>query len=157
MNETIAWLCGGALLLIGFIGCFVPVLPGPIIAYAALWLPWLLDLSRDDSQLWIGGVIVAAVTIIDYVLPSWFAKKFKCSRRGIVGCFIGSIVGMFFMPWGIILGPVIGTVLGELLAGKTFAASAKGGLGAFCGFVTSLLAKLASVGLFAYWFFNTLV
>jgi len=56
----------------------------------------------------------------------------------------------------IILGPFIGTVAGELIAGKEIAASLRGGLGALLGFVVCLGLKLASVGLFAWWYFASL-
>ena len=156
MNEVLAWLCGSALLLLGFIGCFVPVLPGSLLGYCALWTLWFFGIAQDNAHLWLGGGIVVTVTLIDYVLPTWFAKKFKCSKSGIVGCFIGTLVGLFFLPWGIVLGPVVGTMIGELAVGKSLSDAAKGGFGAFCGFATCLIAKLASVGLFAYWFITAL-
>lgn len=152
MNDILIWLCCGGLLLLGLIGCFVPVLPGPLIGYSSLWAMWLFGVSPGESRLWLGAAIVVAVTVIDYVLPTYFAKRFKCSRSGMVGCFIGTIAGLFFLPWGLILGPVLGTMIGEFTEGRSLYEAARGGLGAFCGFVTCLLAKLATVGLFVWWF-----
>ena len=71
----------------------------------------------------------------------------------MVGCFLGSLVGLFFLPLGVILGPFLGTVIGELIAGKNVPASLRGGLGALLGFVLCVGLKLVSVGLFAWWYF----
>jgi len=149
-------LIGCATTLLGLVGCFVPVLPGPAIAYAGLWILYAVGWAPPMSQLAIGAGVLVAVTLVDYIVPSLCAKKFKCSGWGVWGCFIGSIVGLFFMPLGIILGPFIGTVAGELIAGKEIAASLRGGIGALLGFVVCLGLKLASVGLFAWWYFASL-
>lgn len=155
-TSLLIWLAGGALLLVGFVGCVIPVLPGPLLGYLALWLPWLAGMGFPESRLWLGGAVTAAVTVVDYVLPAYFARKFKCSKSGMLGCFLGTIIGLFFFPWGLVLGPVLGTMLGELTVGKSLCEAARGGAGAFCGFVATLFAKLAAVGLFAYWFVDTL-
>ena len=100
--------------------------------------------------------MLAAVTLVDYILPSFCAKRFKCSRWGVFGCFAGSIVGLFFLPLGIIFGPFLGTVAGELVAGKNLASSVRGGFGALVGFVLCLGLKLVAVGLYAWWYFARL-
>ena len=147
---------GGLLSLLGLVGCVVPIIPGPILAYSSLWLLVLFGYPPTIKELLVGGAVVAFVTIIDYVLPSVCAKKFKCSRWGVVGCVVGSLVGLFFMPLGLILGPFLGTVAGELLAGKNIFASLKGGVGALIGYVLCLGLKLVAVGLFAVWFYYAL-
>ena len=147
-------LVGAGTALLGLVGCFVPVLPGPLIAYVGLWALVAFGYPPSTAQLVIASVVLAVVTLIDYVLPSLCAKKFKCSGWGVFGCFVGSIVGLFFMPLGIILGPFLGTVAGELIAGKELSSSVRGGFGALLGFVLCLGLKIASVGLFAWWYFT---
>lgn len=153
MDWMILSLIGGLAAILGFIGCFVPVLPGPAIAYAALWVLVAMGHPPSTTRLAIGGGVLIIVTLIDYVLPSVFAKKFNCSRWGVFGCFVGSIVGLFFMPLGLVLGPFLGTVGGELLAGKNVSSSLRGGFGALLGFVLCVGLKVASVGLYAWWYF----
>lgn len=98
----------------------------------------------------------------DGPVVEWFmvrtlcAKKFKCSGWGVFGCFVGSVIGLFFLPLGIVLGPFLGTVAGELIAGRELSASVRGGFGALLGFVLCLGLKLAAVGLFAWWYFACL-
>ena len=132
----------GLLLLIGFIGCVVPVLPGPIIGYCGLLV--LIPTERCPSTLILVtmGLVVAAVTIAEYVVPAIGAKKFNCSRWGTFGCFVGTIIGLFFVPIGILVGPFLGAFLGELIAMKPFGAALKGGLGAFLGFLSGVFLKI---------------
>ncbi len=159
MTQALFWgltVLGVLLLLVGCVGCVVPVIPGPILAFAALWVFVPVGGGPSIRALVAGGALVLVVTVIDYVLPSFCARKFKCSRWGVFGCFAGSIVGLFFMPLGIFLGPFLGTMAGELIAGKNVGSSLRGGFGALLGFCLCLGLKLFSVGVFACWFFYTL-
>ena len=135
-------ILAGLLLLIGFFGCIVPVLPGPIIGYCGLLA--LIPTEKCPSTLVLVtmGLVVAAVTVADYVVPAIGAKKFNCSRWGTFGCFVGTIVGLFFVPIGILVGPFLGAFLGELIAMKSIAAALKGGFGAFLGFLSGVFLKI---------------
>ena len=135
-------ILAGILLLIGFVGCVVPVLPGPIIGYCGLLT--LIPTAKCPSTLMLVamGLVVAVVTVADYVVPAIGAKKFDCSRWGTFGCFVGTIAGLFFVPIGILLGPFLGAFLGELIARKPVGAALRGGFGAFLGFLSGVLLKL---------------
>ena len=135
-------ILAGLLLLIGFVGCVVPVLPGPIIGYCGLLALIPTEKCPSTPVLVTMGLVVAAVTVADYIVPAIGAKKFNCSRWGTVGCFIGTIVGLFFVPIGILLGPFLGAFLGELIAMKPIGAALKGGVGAFLGFLSGVFLKI---------------
>ncbi len=140
---TIAFsILAGLLLVIGFVGCVVPILPGPIIGYCGLLA--LIPTEKCPSTLVfvVMGLAVVLVTVADCVVPAIGAKKFDCSRWGSVGCFIGTIGGLFFVPFGILLGPFLGAFLGELIARKPVGAALKGGFGAFLGFLSGVFLKL---------------
>ena len=156
MNQVLTMAIGGVAMLLGLIGCFVPVLPGPAIAYATLFVLFVFGCPLSTAQLSVGAAVLVVVMLVDYVLPSVCAKRFPCSRWGVFGCFAGSIVGLFFLPLGIVLGPFLGTIAGELIAGKNMAASVRGGFGALLGFVLCLGLKLVAVGLYAWWYFARL-
>ena len=156
MELTLMMAIGCVAMLAGFIGCFVPVLPGPAIAYATLFVLFAFGCPLSTAQLFVGAAVLVVVMLVDYVLPSVCAKRFKCSGWGVFGCFAGSIIGLFFLPLGIILGPFLGTIAGELIAGKDLAASFRGGFGALLGFVLCLGLKLGAVGLYAWWYFARL-
>lgn len=95
-----------------------------------------------------GSAMIIAI-FLDYVVPAYGAKKFSCSRWGVFGCAAGTLVGLFFLPFGILLGPFLGACIGELIAGRTIKMALKGGLGAFLGFLTGVFLKLCIVGVFA--------
>ena len=67
------------------------------------------------------------------------------------GCVIGTVMGVFlFAPWGIIFGPFVGALLGELLGGKNLGGAMKAGAGAFFVFLVSVVLKVGLCGYFAY-------
>ena len=155
MDITYEWI-GWILIAVGTIGCFLPVLPGPPIAYAALFL----TLARGDhsspevSTFVVAGLVMAAVLVLDWIVPALGAKKFNCSRVGMFGCFAGTIVGLFFLPFGVVLGPFIGALAGEMLSGKPFGLSLKGAFGALLGYAFGVVLKVACCGFIAYWFWT---
>ena len=145
---------GGVLLALAFIGCVVPCLPGPILGWGALLSLAFTRFAMPTLWLVVAGVAAGLVILLDYVVPAYGAKKFNCSRWGVVGCVLGTLAGMFFLPLGILLGPFIGACFGELVAGRTFGLALKGGLGAFLGFLSGVFLKLCAVcaftGLFVW-------
>ena len=152
MEDACLVIVGAVCLLVGFVGCVVPVLPGVAFAYAALLALMPTAHALPAERLWVGGGIAVAAIVLDYAVPMLGAKKFDCSRWGVFGCLLGTIVGVFFAPIGILLGPFVGAVAGELVAGKEAPAALRGGFGALLGFLFGLLLKLIVCGLFAWWF-----
>ena len=148
------WLIvlGSICLLVGFVGCVVPVLPGVACAYAALWTLYPTSHALAGGKLLVGGIIAVVVIVLDYVVPALGAKKFDCSKWGVFGCTVGTIVGIFFAPFGLILGPFLGAVIGELIAGKAVSAAMRGGAGALLGFLAGVVLKFAACALFTWWF-----
>lgn len=143
----LATLC----LLLGFAGCFLPVLPGPPVAYAGLLLQATERYQFTVGQLVVWGVLVAVVQVLDYVTPILGTKYSGGSKWGNWECVIGTVVGIFlFAPWGILLGPFLGALVGELLGGKAVGEAMKAGLGAFAGFVVSVVLKVGLCGYFVY-------
>lgn len=154
MTDIILAILGGVLLFVAFVGCVVPCVPGPLLGWCALLLLAFSHFALPMAWLVAAGIAVAVVTILDYVVPAYGAKKFSCSRWGVIGCMVGTIAGMFFMPIGLIAGPFAGAAIGELLAGRNLKAALKGGFGAFLGFLSGVFLKICAVcaftGLFAW-------
>ena len=144
MLELTMLVLGVLAILAGIAGCFVPIIPGPIVAYSGLLCMIPTSKPPSAAMLVLLGVITAVVTVLDYVVPAMGAKKFKCSKWGIWGCTIGTFIGIFYFPIGLILGPFLGAVAGELIAKKPLAMAAKGGLGAFLGFLAGVFLKVVA-------------
>ena len=117
----IVWIVLGALcLLVGLAGCFLPALPGPPLAYVGMLLLHITErVQFTVSQLVVWAILVVVVQVLDYFTPLIGTKYGGGSKWGNRGCIAGTVIGMFFFPpWGIILGPLVGAIVGELLGGK---------------------------------------
>lgn len=139
----------------GFLGCIIPVLPGPplsfvaliILSFAKAWKPFSLTFI-----LVMAGLTVL-VTVLDYVVPAAGAKKYGASKFGVWGSFLGLIIGLFaFPPFGMFIGGIAGAVTGELLAGRKGKEALRAGWGVFMGTVLTIGLKmsLSAVMLFFY-------
>jgi uncharacterized protein YqgC (DUF456 family) len=100
---------------------------------------------------------VVVVIVLDYVVPALGARKFNCGKMGVFGCVVGTIVGLFFMPIGLLVGPFLGAMVGELIAGKEVRQSLKGAVGAFLGYAAGILLKLLCCGSLAAVFVQTVL
>ncbi|SHI54792.1 hypothetical protein SAMN05444280_103103 [Tangfeifania diversioriginum] len=145
----------GALFIIaGILGGILPVLPGPPLSYVGLLLLHFTEKYQFETRFLIIWLIVAAVvTVADYFIPVWGTKRYGGSKQGIWGSIIGLVIGLFFFPpFGIIIGPFLGAVAGELVAGKDSGSALKSGFGSFMGFLLGTLIKLIASGLMAWHF-----
>ena len=146
-----------ALMLTGLVGSFVPLLPGtPLIFAGALVHALATDFNPIGAwRLLILGVLTALAFAIDYVAGAVGARKFGGSLWAVAGAVVGGVVGLFFGPPGLLIGPVIGAVAGELLKSGDPEHSLKAGFGALVGMTLGLLARFAlaftMVGLFLWW------
>ena len=136
---ALAIICG----VVGLIGAVVPVIPGSIISYAALWLMWLSDSSYVSSaSLWIMGALMVAVCVIDYIAPIWMTKLGGGSKQSMWGATIGLIIGLFFAPFGLIIGPFLGALIGELTTDASLAQALKIAVLSFVAFLLTTGLKL---------------
>lgn len=152
-------LAGGIIVMIlGIIGCLVPVLPGPPLNFIGLIM---LHFSRfgqfTNSTLIIFGAIAVFVTILDYMVPVWGTKKFGGSKYGTRGAAIGLIIGLFLGPVGIILGPLIGAFVGEMIFKDDTAYALKAGFGSLVGFLAGVGLKLAASLIMTFYFVRELI
>lgn len=139
------------LIIVGLLGCILPVLPGPPLAYIGLLLAHFTDkIEYSVTQLVAWLVLVIILQVLDYVTPMLGSKYTGGGEYCNRGCIAGTILGLFFMPWGIIVGPFVGAVLGEMLGGKDLQQSIKAGFGTFLGIVFGTLLKIVFCFYFLY-------
>lgn len=145
-------------LILGLVGCLAPIIPGPPLSYLGLlFLHWTKFGQFTSSTLWLFAILTVIVSIIDYFIPIWGTRKWGGSGAGVTGATIGLVAGFFFPPIGIILGPFVGAVVGELLSGKNSHEALKSGMGAFVGFVLGTAIKLSLVLVMVYYFIAELI
>jgi len=149
---------GACFLLVGLLGCILPVIPGPPLSYVALLLLQATRFGHFTPKfLIITAIIMVLITIGDYVLPIWGAKKWGGSKAGAIGAVFGLLIGLFFPPIGIIVGPFLGAVGCEIIAGRDTKTSLRSGFGSFIGFLLGTGMKLASSIAFTYFFVKELI
>jgi len=159
MADWLLAILGIVFILAGIAGCILPVIPGPPLSWAGLLLlHWTRFAQFSAAFLLVMACLAIAVTVLDYIIPVWGTKKFGGSKAGMWGATIGIFAGIFFFPpVGIIVGPFIGAVLGEIIAGKESGPALKAGLGSFIGFLLSTGLKLGVSLTMAYYFFRELI
>ncbi|QLG44668.1 DUF456 domain-containing protein [Costertonia aggregata] len=138
-------IIGFVLMLIGILGSFLPVLPGPPISWIGLLLLYLTKAIPNDW--WVLGVtlvIALVVFALDYIIPAIGTKKFGGTKAGMIGTTLGLLVAIFFPvlgPFGIIIWPFAGALIGELLNKADKKTATKAAFGSFLGFLTGTFLK----------------
>ncbi len=152
-------IIGILLIFLGLIGSFIPVIPGPITAWVALFILHQTSfLSSDFTFLAITFSVAIGVFILDYFIPIIGAKKFGGTKSGIIGATLGLLVGLIFLgPLGIFLGTFSGAFVGELIHDPNEKRTAlKAATGSLIGFLTGVFLKFSVTVLFGYYFFKIL-
>lgn len=147
-------ILGAICLLIGTVGCVVPVLPGVILAWAGLLSAYFSYYCTIPTALLVAtGITTAIVSVLDNIIPIYLTKKTGGSKAGMWGSTIGLIAGIFVGPWGIVLGPFVGALVGELIHDNRDTKRAiKSASGAFLGFLLGTGLKLVLCG-FLIWIY----
>ncbi len=149
-------IVGFLLMVVGVLGCILPVIPGPPLSYGGLILLELTDFADFSATfLVVFALIAVAVTILDYFVPIWGTKRYGGTKYGSWGATVGVVLGIFlFPPLGIIILPFVGAVVGESIKGSDFNASLRAGFGSFVGFLMGTGIKLIAALVMAYYFFT---
>jgi uncharacterized protein YqgC (DUF456 family) len=163
MADILLVVLGSLFLLLGLLGCILPVIPGPTLSFAGLLVlrfTGFVEPHRVEAYnqlLWIFAGLAVVVTVLDYIVPVWGTKKFGGSRSGTIGATIGLIIGLFFAPPGLILGPFLGAVVGEMMAGRDQKASLRAGFGSLLGFLTGVVLKMVVSALITFYFVKEMI
>jgi uncharacterized protein YqgC (DUF456 family) len=153
--ELIWWLIALVLMAVGLIGTVLPLVPGAIIILGAAILHQVMMGPGKSLGWWnIAGLIV--LTLLSYALEfgsGYFgAKRFGATKWGTFGAVIGTIAGLFFPFPGLLVGPLLGAIAGELIAGKRLVSAGRAGWGTVLGNLAGIVAKLIIAVAMVSWF-----
>jgi len=139
-------------ILVSFAGSMLPVLPGPPLAWLGLLILHFSAYAQFSQSLLIwSAVVMAAVTVLDYLIPIWGTKRFGGSKAGANGAMLGLVAGFFLPPWGFVFGPFAGAFLAEwLFQGQKWTKALKSASGSFVGLIFSTGLKLVYCGWVAW-------
>src|SRR5512140_3787586 len=158
MSDYLLLISGIIFMILGIIGCLVPVLPGPPLSFLGLILLHLSRFGHFESPTLITlGAIAVVVTIMDYIVPVWGTRRFGGSKYGTRGATVGLVIGLFLGPMGIILGPLIGAFVGEMIFKDDIKYAARAGFGSLLGFLTGIGLKLAASFIITFYFVKELI
>ena len=158
--TVLCWLFIVILLLAGFVGSFLPVLPGTPLILAGVFLynfcvqRLLMHPERALSagSLWGFVGLVVLAHLVDFTASLVGANRYGAPRSGVWGGVIGLGVGVFFSLPGLLLGPLIGVVLGELFAGKAIQVALRAAWGTLVGTAAGTVARVSIALIMVLWF-----
>ena len=144
MDPTLYFLAAVALVIVGLLGTVLPAIPGAIFVFGGLLLAaWADGFARVGAVgLSIIGVLAALSWGTDFVATLMGAKRVGASPQALVGATLGGAFGLFLGLAGMILGPFVGAVAGELIARREWLRAGKVGLGTWLGLVAAAVVKV---------------
>ncbi len=155
MVEGITIVIGSILMVLGLAGSVLPILPGPPLSFIGLFL--LALIKHFSAPLTPAFVIFLAVVTIfvigmDYVIPVLGARRYGASKWGVWGSVLGMAVGIFWSPFGMLVGAFAGAVLVEWFVGKKKGGAVRAGWGVVMGTLFATILRLGVSGMMTYYF-----
>jgi uncharacterized protein YqgC (DUF456 family) len=148
-TSLLLWILAIVLIVLGIAGLVLPALPGPPLLFAGLFFAAWADnfIYVSWPTLVILGVLTLLTYVVDFAAIALGVRRFGASKRAFVGAAIASLVGLFLGLPGVLLGPFVGGIIGELSARSGLQAATRAGIGATIGLAFGVIAKLA----LAFW------
>lgn len=156
--EIVALIIASLFFITGIVGSILPVLPGAPLIWVGMiiygfmagfeGLPWWFFAGQ--------GLLALLIMGVDYLASALGSRYFGGTKAAFWGAMIGLLIGLFFFPIGLIVGPFTGAVIAELIFARKTDQALKAGLGAFVGFWGGLPIKLILEAAMIAWFFVTI-
>jgi uncharacterized protein len=154
--SVIGMILAVILFIVGIAGTVLPALPGsPLIVLGMFIYGLTVDFNNLPITFYLGQCLaVALIFFVDYFAGAWGVSRYGGSKAAVWGSIIGGVLGLIFMgPFGLIFGPFIGAVAGELYLKNSLENAVKVGVGTLVGFLGGFLLKLAIEIVMIAWFF----
>ena len=154
-REIWGLLAALPLLAAGLVGTVFPALPGAALIFCGFLVYGLITgFSSLSGWFFLGQALLLSLSyLMDFAATVWGVRKFGGSKAAAWGAALGTLLVFVLGPVGILVGPLLGAVVGELLVGEQFRQALHSGFGSFLGFIVGTAAKLLLAGIMAAWFF----
>lgn len=151
------WIVTVGLFLVGLVGSVAPVVPGHLLIVCGA-VGFKLMKGAEAGIAWWGIGIIVLLAVISQVFEvlsgSLGARWFGGTKWGAIGALLGGVVGLFFLPFGLLVGPLVGAFGLEMAFGKRKTREAAvSGVGSVVGTVTGMFFKIVAGSLMIVWFF----
>lgn len=141
----------------GVAGTVLPALPGAPLIFLGMVIYGLFT-GFYNLALWffiLQAAAVALVFFIDFAANAWGVHRYGGSRAAMWGGIAGLVLGILLLgPLGIILGPFLGAVAGELIDKKPLDRAVRVGFGTLLGLAGGTVLKLVVEAGMIIWFFT---
>jgi uncharacterized protein YqgC (DUF456 family) len=150
------WMLVWALIFTGFLGCFVPLLPGTALILAGVfayqWLVAPVGAQLSAATLWGISLVMVVSHVTDIASTLIGARRYGASPRGVWGGLAGLVIGLAFGLPGLLLGPLLGVIVGELLSGKPPNQAVQAAWGTVVGNAAGILLRVIAGSAMVLWF-----
>ena len=144
-QSLILWIIGAILTFTGLAGLLLPLVPGAPLLFLGLLLGAWAENFRYIGvwTLLILAGMAALTYVVEFVASIMGVKKYGGSRRAMVGAAVGGIAGIFLGIPGVLFGPFVGAVIGELSLQRSLDEASRAGFGTVVGLAIGVAGKLA--------------
>jgi len=154
--STLALVLAIICFIVGMIGTILPLLPGVVLVYFGILL---YGIMTHFTTLHLGFFIIQTIILVivfasDYLSAALGAKVFGGSKQAMAGAIVGTILAIILLgPAGIIIGPIAGAFIVELIRGVEVKKALQVGFGTLIGVIGGTLFKLAAELVMIIYFF----
>ena len=144
-ETQLMYIIAVILIIVGLAGTVLPALPGlPLMFCGMLLGAW----AGDFKEVGVWTIVLLAVLMlisvgVDFMATLMGAKRVGASKKAMLGAALGTFAGLFFGIPGLLLGPFIGAIAGEMIDGKEWRTATKTGFGTWLGLAIGTALKLA--------------
>lgn len=148
------------LFIVGIIGTVLPLLPGVTVIWAGMLLYGILTGFPTGLSLgfyFFQAIAALLVMGVDYMAAALGVKRSGGSRAATWGAAMGLCLGIFMGPAGLIFGPFLGALAGELLNGFPLDRALRSSFASLIGLLGGIILKLGIEVVMIIWFIKRII